>query len=124
VGGRPPRRSPATDGRAARSRHTVAITGRSGGHSRIRICRCVRIPVVGSLSPHQHEWVIRPLIDAGLGLDRIKDLLFRLGFESIVSEGRGTAIQVSTMVESEPPRVQAAWHEVIDRMISMSRSNA
>jgi hypothetical protein len=83
----------------------------------------VRIPVVGSLSPHQHEWVIRPLIDAGLGLDRIKDLLFRLGFESIVSEGRGTAIQVSTMVESEP-RVQAAWHEVIDRMISMSRSNA
>jgi hypothetical protein len=84
----------------------------------------VRIPVVGSLSPHQHEWVIRPLIDAGLGLDRIKDLLFRLGFESIVSEGRGTAIHVSTMVESEPPHVRAAWHEVIDRMISTSRSNA
>ena len=84
----------------------------------------MRIPVVGSLSPHQHEWVIRPLIDAGMGLDRIKDLLFRLGFESIVSEGRGTAIQVSTMVGSEPPHVQAAWHEVIDRMISLSRSNA
>ena len=79
---------------------------------------------MGSLSPHQHEWVIRPLIDAGMGLDRIKDLLFRLGFESIVSEGRGTTIQVSTMVASEPPHVQAAWHEVIDRMISMSRSNA
>lgn len=84
----------------------------------------MRRPVVGSLSPQQHEWVIRPLIDAGLGLDRIKDLLFRLGFESIVSEGRGTAIEVSSMVDAEPPHVRAAWHEVIGRMLSMSRSNA
>ncbi|HEY0127454.1 MAG TPA: hypothetical protein VGB58_09995 [Blastococcus sp.] len=74
--------------------------------------------------PPQHEWVIRPLLDAGLGVDRIKDLLFRLGFESIVSEGRGTAIHVSAIVDSEPPHVQAAWHEVIGRMISTDRSNA
>jgi hypothetical protein len=79
---------------------------------------------VGSLPHQQHEWVIRPLIDAGLGLDRIRELLFRLGFEAIVSEGRSTAAQVSTMVSSEPPHVQAAWHQVIGRMISMDRSTA
>jgi hypothetical protein len=84
----------------------------------------VRRQVVGSLSPQQHEWVIRPLIDAGLGLDRIRDLLFRLGFEAIVSEGRGTAAQVTTIVRHEPPHVQAAWHEVIGRMLSLHRSNA
>jgi hypothetical protein len=79
---------------------------------------------VGSFSPQQPEWVIRPLVDAGLGLDRITDLLFRLGFEATVSEGRGTAALVSSMVSSEPPHVQAAWHEVIGRMLSMHRSNA
>jgi hypothetical protein len=78
---------------------------------------------VGSLSPQQPEWVIRPLIDAGLDLDRIRDLLFRLGFEAIVSEGRGTAAQVTTMIACEPRHVQAAWHEVIGRMISLHRSN-
>ena len=76
------------------------------------------------LSLHQHEWVIRPLIDAGLGLDRIRDLLFRLGFEAIVSEGRDTAAQVTSAVSDQPPHVRAAWTEVIDRMISLSRSNA
>ncbi|WP_097185278.1 hypothetical protein [Blastococcus haudaquaticus] len=77
-----------------------------------------------SLSPQQHEWVIRPLLDAGVGLDHIRDLLFRLGFEAIVSEGRGTAAQVSTLVSDQPGHVQAAWTEVIDRMISLDRSNA
>ena len=77
-----------------------------------------------SFSPQQHEWVIRPLIDAGVGLDRIRDLLFRLGFEAIVSEGRGTAAQVSTLVSDQPPHVQVAWTEVIGRMISLDRSNA
>jgi hypothetical protein len=28
------------------------------------------------------------------------------------------------MVSSEPPHVQAAWHQVIGRMISMDRSTA
>jgi hypothetical protein len=79
---------------------------------------------VDPLSLQQHEWVIRPLIDAGLGLDRIRDLLFRLGFEAIVSEGRGTAAQVTTMVRDQPAHVRAAWTEVIDRMIALSRSNA
>jgi len=79
---------------------------------------------VHPLSLQQHEWVIRPLIDAGLGLDRIRDLLFRLGFEAIVSEGRGTAAAVTTVIGDQPVHVQAAWTEVIDRMIALSRSNA
>jgi hypothetical protein len=79
---------------------------------------------VGSLSPQQYEWIIRPLVDAGLGLDRVRDLLFRLGFEAIVSEGRGTAAQVVHLVDAEPPHVRAAWHEVIGRMIALHRSTA
>ena len=79
---------------------------------------------MGSLSPQQRLWVIRPLVDAGLGLDRIKELLFRLGFEAMVSEERGSAVQVSSIVDTEPPHVRAAWHEVIGRMISTSRTNA
>ena len=97
---------------------------RSGPSRRIRIRRRGRRPVVGSLSPQQHEWVIRPLIDAGLGLDRIRDLLFRLGFEAIVTEGRGTAAHVASRVDAEPPHVRAAWPEVIGRMLSTSRSTA
>jgi len=79
---------------------------------------------VDSFSPQQHEWVIRPLIDAGVGLDRIRDLLFALGFEAIVSEGRGTAAHVTALVVDQPLHVRSAWAEVIDRMISLDRSNA
>ncbi len=79
---------------------------------------------MGPVSSQHDEWVIRPLIDAGLGLDRIRDLLFRLGFEAIVSEGRGTAAQVTTLVVHEPPHVRAAWNEVIGRMLSLHPSTA
>jgi hypothetical protein len=71
------------------------------------------------MSPQQHEWIIRPLVDAGLGLDLIRDLLFRLGFAAVVSEGRSTAAAVASLVSDQPAGVQAAWHEVIDRMISL-----
>ena len=77
-----------------------------------------------SLPPPQQEWLIRPLLDAGLGLDRISDLLFRLGFEAIVSQGQGTTAAVWTLVSSEPAHVQAAWHEVVGRMLSLHGSSA
>jgi hypothetical protein len=72
---------------------------------------------VGSFSPAQDDWVIRPLIEAGLDLDRIRDLLFDLGFEAFVSGGRRTVEQVATMVADQPVHVQAAWHETIGRML-------
>ena len=79
---------------------------------------------MGSLPAQRDEWVIRPLLDAGLDLDRIRELLFRLGFGAIVSEGRDTAAQLSALVSAEPPHVRAAWHEMISRMLSMHPSNA
>ena len=103
----------------------AASSSRDGAASslrRIRIRPCARRPVVGSLSPQQYEWLVRPLIDAGLGLDRIRDLLFRLGFAAIISEGRGTAAEVTSLVSDEPSHVRAAWYEVVDRMISLHRS--
>jgi len=77
---------------------------------------------VGQLSPQQCEWLVRPLIDAGMGIDGIRELLFRLGFEAIVSEG--TVVQVSTLVADQPPPVRAAWTEVIHRMTSLHRANS
>lgn len=117
-------RHPAADGDTGRDPAGGMHDGRLVVPWCIQERRRVRRQFVGSLSPRPDEWVIRPLLDAGLGLDRIRDLLFRLGFEAIVSGGRGTAAQVSTMISSEPPHVQAAWHEVIGRMLSMHRSNA
>ena len=75
-----------------------------------------------SLTPEQQYWVIRPLVDAGLGMDRIRDLLFRLSFEEIVSEGQGTAASVTTLVDDQPPEIRCAWTEVIGRMISLRGS--
>jgi len=77
---------------------------------------------VGPLTPEQRYWVIRPLIDAGLHLDRIRDLLFRLGFEAVVSEGRTTVACVRHVVRDQPDAVQTAWTEVIGRMIAVDWS--
>ena len=74
---------------------------------------------MGTLTPEQHYWVIRPLIDAGLGLDRIRDLLFRLGFEAIVGEARPTFTSVTHVVRDQPDEVQVAWTQVIGRMIAV-----
>ena len=79
---------------------------------------------VGSLSPEQDYWLIRPLIDAGLGLDGIRDLLFRLAFAAIVTEGQGTAASVTTLVDNQPPEIRCAWTEVIGRMISLHSSTS
>jgi hypothetical protein len=73
---------------------------------------------VGSLSPEQLYWIVEPLVDAGLELEQIRVLLFRLGFEAIVSEGSTTAACVTTLAIDQPPEVQAAWVHVIGRMIT------
>jgi hypothetical protein len=77
---------------------------------------------VDSLTPEQQYWVIRPLVDAGLGMDRIRDLLFRLSFEEIVSEGQNTMACVTTVVSDQPVEIRAAWAEVIGRMLTLDRS--
>jgi hypothetical protein len=73
---------------------------------------------VGSLSPEQLYRIIEPLVDAGLELEQIRVLLFRLAFDAVVNEGCTTVAYVTTVVRDQPPEVQAAWMRAIGRMIT------
>lgn len=73
-----------------------------------------------SPSPEQLYRVIEPLADAGLEREQIRDLLFRLAFEAIVSEDGMPVPRLTDVVRDQPPEVQAAWLRVIGRMIVLS----
>jgi hypothetical protein len=45
--------------------------------------------------------------------------MFRLAFEGIVTEGRGTLAAVRGLVTGQSPAIQAAWAETIGRMIAV-----
>jgi hypothetical protein len=77
---------------------------------------------MGSLGPEQQCWLIQPLVDAGLGLDQISTLVFRLAFDDIVSGGRTTPASVRDLVAGQPTRVQSAWAEMIGRMLALDAS--
>lgn len=72
----------------------------------------------GVAHPQPH-WLIQPLIEAGLDLEEIRTLVFRLGFDAIVGRGgtSGLAGVVTDPVTGRPPEVRAAWAEVIGRML-------
>ena len=72
-----------------------------------------------SCAREQQQWVVQPLLDAGVDLDRIRDLVFRLAFEDIVSEGRETLRCVTTLVGDQAPAVQAAWLQTLVRMLTV-----
>lgn len=72
------------------------------------------------LAPEQQYWVIQPLVDAGLGLEEIRTLVFDLSFSAIVTEGRGTAGCLQSLVSDRPAEVQAAWRRVIGRMLAIA----
>ena len=74
---------------------------------------------MGQFARTQVHWVIEPLLAAGLTVDQIEVLVFRLGFEAVVSAGRGTVAGVHAVVAAEPPAVQAAWAATIGRMIEL-----
>jgi hypothetical protein len=63
------------------------------------------------------QWILQPLVDAGLPPQTITDLLIRLCFESVTREGDldGGARAV---VDDQPAAVQAAWVETLSRMIA------
>lgn len=71
------------------------------------------------LAPEQQYWVIQPLLDAGLGLEEIRTLVFDLGFQAIVTEGHGTADVVQHLVSDRPTPVRAAWAQTIGRMLAL-----
>jgi hypothetical protein len=58
----------------------------------------------------QHYWLIEPLLGAGMELDEIRALVVRLALES----GPG----VTRLVADRPFEVQAAWAEMIGRMLA------
>lgn len=65
------------------------------------------------------QWILQPLVDAGLPPQTITDLLFRLSFEAVTGDGDldGGARAV---VDDQPLAVQAAWVETLSRMIAAS----
>jgi hypothetical protein len=58
-------------------------------------------------------WTIQPLLDAGLDADAVRDLLFRISFECLVT----TEPCDVAFLRSQPPAVRAAWIETVDRML-------
>ncbi|GAB4079789.1 hypothetical protein GCU67_01610 [Modestobacter muralis] len=64
--------------------------------------------------------VIEPLLEAGLTIDQVEVLVFRLGFEAVVGAGPGTVAGVHTLVAAESPEVQAAWAVTVGRMIELA----
>jgi hypothetical protein len=74
---------------------------------------------MGSLVPEEQCWLVQPLVDAGLGLDQIRTLVFRLAFDDIVSEGGTTLASVRDVVAGQPARIQSAWTEMIRRMLTL-----
>jgi hypothetical protein len=75
---------------------------------------------VGAVTREQQYWLIEPLLDAGLDLDEIRSLVFRLGFEGIVCAETGGGSDVHRLVGDQPIPVQAAWARMVDRMLALA----
>lgn len=72
---------------------------------------------VTPLTPAQQRWVIEPLVAAGLRIDQITDLVFRIAFAAIVTEESGVVPTVTSVVDDEPAEVRDAWATMIHRML-------
>ncbi|MGY1663939.1 hypothetical protein ACI78Q_22135 [Geodermatophilus sp. SYSU D00705] len=73
------------------------------------------------LTEEERHWIIQPLLDAGLELEEICELVFRLSFEILVNEGPSALADLRNVVEGQPGDIQAAWVRTIDRMITVGR---
>ena len=60
---------------------------------------------------------IQPLLEAGLALDDVWDLLFRVSFASIVDAGQCDVWDATAFLGHQPAAVRAAWIEAVDRML-------
>jgi kynureninase len=77
----------------------------------------LRSPGVTSFAGEQQQWVVQPLIDAGVSVDRIHELVFDLAFADLVSEGRDTLTAVSALVAGHSEAVRVAWAQTIARLL-------
>ena len=67
--------------------------------------------------PSEDLWIIQPLLEAGLGPDDVQKLLLRVSFACLVTAGRCDVSDATAFLGSQPPAVQAAWVETVDRML-------
>jgi hypothetical protein len=65
------------------------------------------------------QWIVEPLLDAGVPLDRVRELVFRLAFDDVVGEGRGGVSRFEDLVADQPVAVRTAWAHVIGRMLAL-----
>ena len=63
------------------------------------------------------EWVVRPLVDAGLDQGDLHALLVRVTFECLVTGGRCDVSDLETFLGPQSPAVRAAWVETVGRML-------
>ena len=73
---------------------------------------------MGQVTREQQYWLIEPLLAVGLELEEVRRLVFRLAFEAIVGADDGSATGLQRLVHDHPLPVQAAWAQVIDRMLT------
>ncbi|RZU31968.1 hypothetical protein [Blastococcus saxobsidens] len=71
-----------------------------------------------SFAPHQETyWLVQPLLEAGLPLEEVQDLVCRLGFAAVVCDSRTLDSRARELVGDRSADVRAAWVETIGRMI-------
>jgi hypothetical protein len=63
-------------------------------------------------------WIIQPLLDAGLELDEVRDLLFHISFQCLMGTGRSEPDAIA-LLGGRPPEVRAAWIETVARMLGV-----
>ena len=63
------------------------------------------------------QWIVQPLVEAGLDQREITELLFWLGCEAVIADG-DVDERVRAVVDGHPGPVRAAWLEMLDRMIA------
>lgn len=68
----------------------------------------------------QCSWIVAPLVEAGLEIERIRTLVFRLGFEAVV-DGAAVHERLTGLVRDEPAEVRAAWTAMIGRMLALEQ---
>lgn len=77
-----------------------------------------------ALTREHQFWLIQPLLDVGLAVDEVRELLFRLAFEVIVCERPDGAPALADLARDKSPAVHQAWMGVLDRMLSGREAEA
>lgn len=65
----------------------------------------------------QGRTVLQPLLDAGVSVEDLRAMLFEVAFAGIVG-GSELDASLRDVVAGRPAAVQAAWVQVIDRMLT------